>query len=70
MEWTKLPVAVSDVGEAPRIEDLAWSEGGGHDEELAREADATIWAVLLASATRRVAPTTIEPELHLTLPPT
>ena len=42
MEWTKLTVAVGDIGQAPKVEDLAQSEGIGHDEELAGEADTTI----------------------------
>jgi hypothetical protein len=32
MEWNKLTVAVGDVGQAPKVEDLAQSEGVGHDE--------------------------------------
>ena len=43
MEWTKLVVAVGDIGLAPKVEDLAQSEGAGYDGELAREADTTIW---------------------------
>jgi hypothetical protein len=43
MEWTKLAVAVGDVGQAPKVEDLAWSEGTGHDRELAREANIVVW---------------------------
>ena len=34
MEWTKLAVAVGDVGQAPKVEDLARSEGASHDGEL------------------------------------
>jgi hypothetical protein len=41
-EWTKLTIAVGDVGLTPKVEDLARSEGTGHDEELVREADTTI----------------------------
>ena len=42
MEWTKLVVAVDDVGQAPKVEDLAWSEGAGHDGELTGEANTAI----------------------------
>jgi hypothetical protein len=35
----KLAVAVGDIGQATKVEDLAWSEGIGHDEELIGEAD-------------------------------
>jgi hypothetical protein len=34
MEWTKLTIVVGDVGQTPKVEDLAWSEGIGHDREL------------------------------------
>ena len=34
---------MGDVGQAPKVEDLAWSESAGCDEELAREADAIVW---------------------------
>ena len=34
---------MSDVGQAPKVEDLGRSEGAGRDGELAREADATVW---------------------------
>ena len=43
MEWMKLAIAVGDVGQAPKVEDLAWNEGTGCDAELAREADTTVW---------------------------
>jgi hypothetical protein len=39
----KLAVAVGDVGQPPKAEDLAQSEGAGYDEELAREADTAVW---------------------------
>ena len=42
MKWTKLIIAVSDVGQAPKVEDLAQSEGVDHDEELTSEADTTV----------------------------
>ena len=61
----KLAVAVSDVGQAPKVEDLA-----GRDEELAGKQTPPSGAVPLAPATRRVAPATVEPESYLTLPPT
>jgi hypothetical protein len=34
--------AVIDVGQAPKFEDLAQSEGAGCDEELTREADTAV----------------------------
>lgn len=43
MEWMKLTVEVSDVGQGPKVEDLGQSEGAGHDGELTREADTTLW---------------------------
>jgi hypothetical protein len=43
MEWTKLTVAVSDVGQAPKAENLAQSEVASVDGELTKEADTTIW---------------------------
>jgi hypothetical protein len=42
VEWTKLAVAVGDVGQAPKVEDLARSEGAGRDGELTGEADAAV----------------------------
>ena len=42
MVWTKLAIAVGDVGQAPKVEDLAQSEGTGHDGELAGEVDIAI----------------------------
>ena len=39
----KLVVAVGDVGQAPKVEDLAQSEGTSRDGELARVADTTVW---------------------------
>jgi hypothetical protein len=41
--WTKLAIAVNDIGQAPKVEDLAQGEGAGYDEELAREVDTAIW---------------------------
>jgi hypothetical protein len=38
----KLVVAIGDVGQAPKVEDLARSKGLGCDEELAREANTTV----------------------------
>ena len=43
MESTKLTVAVSKVGQTPKVVDLAQSEGIGHDGELTREADTKVW---------------------------
>lgn len=42
MELTKLAIAVDDVGQAPKVEDLDQSKGAGHDRELAEEADTII----------------------------
>jgi hypothetical protein len=39
----KLNVVVGDVGQGPKVEDLAQSEGAGHDRELTMEADTTVW---------------------------
>ena len=39
MEWMKLTVVVGDIGQAPKVEDLAQSKGTGRDGELTREAD-------------------------------
>ena len=41
--FVNLMKAVGDIGQAPKVEDLAWSEGASHDEELAREANTTVW---------------------------
>jgi len=70
MEWSKLGVAVGDIGQAPKVEDLAQSEGTDHDVELTGEADTTFWGAPLALAMRQVAPASIEPESHLMLLPT
>ena len=43
MEWMKLTVVVGDIGQAPKVEDLAQSEGTGHDGELTMEADTVVW---------------------------
>jgi hypothetical protein len=43
MEWTKLAVAVDDVGQASKVEDLAQSKSAGYDGELTREANTAVW---------------------------
>lgn len=40
LEQVKLVVAVSDIGQAPELEDLAGGESIGYDGELVGEADA------------------------------
>jgi hypothetical protein len=70
MEWTKLTVAVNDVGQAPKVEDLARSECVDHDRELPGEHKLPSRAVPLAPVTKRVALATVEPKSHLALPPT
>jgi hypothetical protein len=42
LEWVKLAMAVGDIGQAPKVEDLVRGEGTGYDKELALEADATV----------------------------
>jgi hypothetical protein len=42
LEWVKLAMAVGDIGQAPKVEDLAQSVSAGYDEELTREADTAI----------------------------
>ena len=42
MEWMKIAMAVDDVGQAPKVEDLARSRGTSHDGELNREANTTV----------------------------
>jgi hypothetical protein len=42
MEWTKLTVAVGDVGQAPKFEDLAQTEGTDRDGEPTGEADTVV----------------------------
>jgi hypothetical protein len=42
VEWTKLTIAVDDVGQAPKVEDLARSEGDGRDRELTGKADTAV----------------------------
>ena len=49
LEWAEVAIAVGDVGQAPEVEDLAWSEGAGRDGELAGEADATFWGAAACS---------------------
>ena len=49
MKWTKLAMAVGDVGQAPKVEDLARSEGTGRDEEIAGEADIAMWGGVACS---------------------
>ena len=70
MKWTKLAVAVDDVGQAPKVEDLARSEGAHHDGKLAREADTAVWGCATCSDDEAGGPTTIELESNLMLPPT
>jgi hypothetical protein len=55
----KLPIAVGDVGQAPKVEDLAQSEGADRDGELTGP-----------PVMRQVASATVEPESHLMLPST
>jgi hypothetical protein len=38
----KLAVAIGDVGQAPKVKDLAQSEGVNHNGELTGEADTTV----------------------------
>jgi hypothetical protein len=38
----KLAIAVSNIGQAPKVEDLARNESAGHDGELTGEGDITI----------------------------
>jgi len=49
LEWAELAIAVGDVGQAPEVEELAWSEGAGRDGELAGEADTTVWGSVACS---------------------
>jgi hypothetical protein len=42
VKWTKLAIAVGDVGQAPKVEDLARSEGIDCDGELTGEEDTAI----------------------------
>ena len=44
MEWMKLAIAVDDIGQAPKVENLAWSEGVGRDGELIGEANTAVWS--------------------------
>jgi hypothetical protein len=39
----ELAVAVGDIGQAPKVEVLTWSEGTDHDEELTKEEDTIVW---------------------------
>ena len=43
MKWTKLAVAVGDVGQDPKVDDLAQSKGASYDGELIGEANTTVW---------------------------
>ena len=43
IEQMKLVVAVDDVGQAPKVEDLPWSEDTSYDEELTREVNTAVW---------------------------
>jgi hypothetical protein len=38
----KIAIAVSNIGQAPNVEDLARNESTGHDGELTGEADIAI----------------------------
>jgi hypothetical protein len=42
VEWTKLAIAIGDVGQAPKVEDLARSEGANDDREFTGEADTAV----------------------------
>jgi hypothetical protein len=42
VEWTKLTIAVGDVGQVPKVEDPAQSEGVGRDGELIGKANTII----------------------------
>ena len=43
MEWTKLAVVVDDIGQAPKVEDLARSEGADRDGKRVGEANTAVW---------------------------
>jgi hypothetical protein len=43
-------MAVDDVGQAPKVEDLARSEGPGCGGEPTKEADATVWGNVACSS--------------------
>ena len=60
--------AIGDIGQGPKVEDLAQGEGASHDGKLIVEIDAAVWLALFAPVTRQVAPSTVEQESHLTLP--
>ena len=61
MEWTKLAVAVGDVGQAPKVEDMAWNKGTTHDGELTGEANTTIWGSVACSSDEAGGSGPIEP---------
>jgi hypothetical protein len=42
MELTMLAISVGDVGQGPKVEDLAQSKGTSQDIELTGEADTTV----------------------------
>ena len=42
MQWMKLTIAVDNVGQGPKVEDLARSEGAGHDGKLIGEANIAV----------------------------
>jgi hypothetical protein len=42
MEWMKLAVAIDDIGQASKVENLAWSEVTNDDGELVEKADTII----------------------------
>ena len=56
----ELAVAVGDVVQAPKDENLARGEGDARDDDLAEEAHATLSAMFLGLATRRVPVATAE----------
>jgi hypothetical protein len=67
--WTKLAIAVNDIGQAPKVEDLAQGEAPAMMKNSPGKQTPPSGAVPLALATRQVAPATVEPESHLMQPP-
>jgi hypothetical protein len=66
----KLAVAVGDLGQAPKVEDLSRSEAlAAMENSLGKRTPSSV-VVPLVPTTRRVALATVEPESHLALPPT
>jgi hypothetical protein len=45
----KLAIAVGDIGQATKVENLAQSECAGRDGELTGEADTTVWGTVAYS---------------------